>query len=71
MTISEMEGSNKEYLTLRDVSGVLRCNPDSLRRQARSDASKLGFQVIIVNSRIKVPRLPFLHFIKSTLGINK
>lgn len=63
MTLKEIKASNKEFLTASDIAPVIQCNPQSLRNQAKRDASKLGFPVTIINNRILFPRVAFLHYI--------
>lgn len=63
MTVSEMEKSPKLMLTPGDVSEVLECHPHSIRRQAMSDPSKLGFPVVVMGTRVRIPKEPFLRFV--------
>lgn len=55
--------SDKLMLTPSDVAPVLGCDPYAINIQAREDASKLGFPVIMIGTRVKIPRLSFLQFI--------
>lgn len=64
MTLNEIESSTKEVLTCQDVSGVLQCNPATLHMQAMEEPWRLGFPVIVMGRRVKIPRRPFLSFIK-------
>ncbi len=63
MTLAEMETSTKTYLTPAEVAPVLGVDPHSIRMQARSDPSKLGFPVIVTGTRTRIPRTQFLGFI--------
>ena len=63
MTVDEMRASNKRFLTPADVAGVLGCDPQKIRIQARTDPSKLGFPVIVMGSRTRILREQFLSFI--------
>ena len=63
MTINEMLHSTEPFLSPSDVAEVLHCDPQSIRAQAQSDPRKLGYPVIIINRRIRIPRIPFLHFL--------
>ena len=49
-----------EVLTCAQVAEVIGANPDTVRWQARNDPSKLGFPVIVVGNRVKIPKRPFL-----------
>lgn len=63
MTLLQMRESEKTFLTPGDVADVLETDPNTIRAQAQDDPSKLGFPVIVLCSRVKIPRLPFLKFI--------
>lgn len=62
MTLQEIESSTKEVLTCQEVAPVLKCNPATLHMQAVEQPEKLGFPVIVMGSRVKIPRKPFLNF---------
>lgn len=62
MTLDEIRNSTKEVLTPAEVAPVLGCDPQDIRVQARTAPEKLGFPVIIIKSRTKIPRIPFLRF---------
>lgn len=63
MTINEMLQSTEPLLSPADVAEVLHCDPQSIRVQAQSDPSKLGYPVIIINRRVRIPRIPFLCYL--------
>lgn len=62
MTLDEIRNSTKEVLTPAEVAPVLGCDPQGIRVQARTAPEKLGFPVIIIKSRTKIPRVPFLRY---------
>jgi len=64
MTLKEIEESTKEVLTCQDVAPVLRCNPATLHMQAIEEPWRLGFPVIVMKSRVKIPRRPFLNYMQ-------
>lgn len=66
MTLEEIERSDKSCLTPEDVRGVLECDPQFIRIAARSDQNRelLGFPTTIIGKRTKIPRIPFLNYIK-------
>lgn len=66
MTLTEIINSTKETLTPADVAPVLNCDPHSLRVQARDCPERLGFPVVRVGSRTKIPRQQFLRFMGVT-----
>lgn len=63
MTITEMLQSTEPFLSPADVAEVLHCDPQSIRVQAQSDPSKLGYPIIVINRRIRIPRIPFLRYL--------
>lgn len=60
MTAIELASVPGEVLTCAQVAEVIGANPDTIRWQARQDPSKLGFPVIVVGNRVKIPKRPFL-----------
>ena len=63
MTLDEIQASDKPFLTPADVAGVLAADAQSIRLQAREFPEALGFPVICVGNRTKIPRKPFLRFL--------
>ena len=64
MTLNEIENSTKEVLTCQDVAEVLKCNPATLHMQAMEEPWRLSFPVTVMGTRVKIPRRPFLDYIK-------
>lgn len=62
MTLDEIRNSTKDVLTPGDIAEVLNADPHDIRVQAQMAPEKLGFPVIIIKSRTKIPRVPFLRF---------
>jgi len=62
-TIEEIRAVKKEYLTPRQVSGILCCMPYMINIQARDAPERLGFPVIKMKSRVRIPKKPFLRFL--------
>lgn len=63
MSIEEIRQSDKLWLTPADIAPVLGCDPQVIRIQAHTAPERLGFPVVVVKSRTKIPRIPFLNFI--------
>lgn len=63
MTIEDILQSTESFLSPADIADVLHCDPQSIRVQAQSDSSKLGYPVIVINRRIRIPRIPFLRYL--------
>lgn len=64
MTYAEIKASDKDFLTPNDVAGVLRCNPHEIRLKARDEKWRplLGFPVVCIGNRVKIPRIGFINF---------
>ena len=71
MTLNEIENSTKEVLTCQDVAEVLKCNPATLHMQAMEQPRRLGFPVIVMGTRVKIPRKPFLDYMNGGKGPDK
>lgn len=63
-TIEEIEALPTEVLTCDHVAKVLHADPTTLRKQAQKDPDALGFPVIRVQSRVKIPKQPFVRFMR-------
>lgn len=64
MTLEQIKQSNKDMLTCADVATVLGCNAYTLHMQAQERPELLGFSVICMGNRVKIPRLAFIKFIE-------
>ena len=63
MTIQELLQSDQIYLTPADIAPILHCDPQCIRAQAQANSEKLGFQVIVIGTRVRIPRIPFLQYL--------
>lgn len=63
-TLQEIRESEKTMLVPADVAPILGCDPYSINLQAQADPSKLGFPVIVIRRRVKIPRDGFLRFME-------
>ena len=64
MTLAEVEILEKATNTPEQAASDLGFHPQCLRIQARINPSKLGFSICHVGSRVRIPRLPFILFVK-------
>ena len=64
MTLDEIRVSDKPFLTPADVAGVLAADAQSIRLQAREFPEALGFPVIVAGRRVKIPKRPFIRFMR-------
>ena len=60
MTLDEIRNSTKEVLTPADIAEVLGADPQDIRVAARQHPERLGFNVAVIGTRVKVPKLAFL-----------
>lgn len=64
MTLKEMELSDRYFVNAKDIADIIECAAENIRSQAKADPSKLGFPVVVIGSRVKIPRIPFIKYIK-------
>lgn len=62
MTLDDLRRLPVDILTPAQVAPLIGTDPNTLRWQAREEPSALGFPVIVMKSRVKIPRLPFIRF---------
>lgn len=62
MTLDEMRALDREFLIPREVAPVLGCDPQDIRVCAKQCPERLGFNVAVIGSRVKIPRLGFLNW---------
>ena len=63
MTLEEMRNSTAVCVTVADAAGILCVAPQLIREVARDNPAQLGFPVVVLKSRVLIPRIPFLRFI--------
>ena len=64
LTFEEIENLSDEVLTCVQVSKVLKSEVAALHKQAVTNPKTLGFPVIVVGTRVKIPRIPFIKFVR-------
>ena len=62
MTLEDIIRSDKPCITPQDAADVLQCSAQLIRIQARDNPEALGFPVIRVGNRTKIPRKAFVRF---------
>ena len=62
MTLNEIKGSTKIFLTPADVAPVLGSDPHTVRCTAKQRPELLGFEFTFTGNRMKIPRIPFLRW---------
>ena len=63
MTLEDIQTSQKIYLSVSDVASLLHCDGQAMRVQAHTNPQALGYPVIIIGRRIRIPRIPFLRYL--------
>ncbi len=64
MTLNDIRRMDREALTPETVAKVLNCDPHWIRLAARQRPEWLGFPVIVIGSRTKIPREAFIRFME-------
>lgn len=63
VTLEEIKNSDSLFLTAKDISEVLKTDPNKIRMEAQTRPQALGFPVTVTGTRVKIWRKPFLKFI--------
>ena len=66
-TLEEIEALPKTMLTANDITEIVGADANSIRIQAHRDASRLGFPVIVIGTRVKIPKEAFLKFMRGNI----
>ena len=64
-TLQEIENCGKDMLVPADVAGYLGCEPHSINRAAKDAPGLLGFPIIVMGSRVRIPREGFVRFCRA------
>ena len=64
MTLNDIREMDRAALTPDIVAKVLQCDPHWIRLAARQRPELLGFPVIVLGSRTKIPREAFIRFME-------
>lgn len=64
MTLDEIKASDKSVLTPAEVAPVLGCDPQDIRVAAKQHPERLGFNVAVIGTLVKVPRLAFIRWME-------
>ena len=64
MTLDEIKASDKLMLTPADIAPVLGADAQDIRLTARLHPERLGFNVAVIGTRTKIPRLGFLNWLE-------
>lgn len=64
MTLAELEALPGEVLTCQQIAPILGANPGTIHLQAMERPDLLGFPVICAGRRVKIPKRPFVRFMR-------
>ena len=64
MTLEDVKAMDRETITPAIAAAVIGCDPNSIRITAHREPDSLGFPVIVVGSRTKIPRRAFIRFME-------
>ena len=64
MTLEQIEAIPAEILTCQQIAPILKANPATIHQQAVEMPELLGFPVIVAGRRVKIPKRPFLRFMR-------
>ena len=64
MTLEEIRSLDRDIITPDEAAGALHCDPQYIRCAAAQCPWVLGFPVIRIGNRTKIPRLAFLRFME-------
>ena len=64
MNISELELMTEDFVRPDDVAPIIKTDCQSLRQQAKTDPSMLGFPVCVIGRKIYIPRMSFIKWVK-------
>ena len=62
--LAAVKEAQSATITPETAASVLGCTPNSLRQAARQRPELLGFPVIVMGHRVRIPRLPFIQFME-------
>lgn len=68
MTLHDLETLTANFLTAAQIAPILGTDPNLIRYQAHNAPQKLGFPVVVIGTRVKIPRMAFLNFMKGGRG---
>ena len=55
LTFCDLEAMERETISPSEAAEIIGCNPQFIRIQARQDRKALGFPVIVMGHRVRIP----------------
>lgn len=69
ITLQDLREMDVETITPAMAAQVIGCDPNYIRVAARQDKSLLGFNVIRIGCRVKIPRLAFISYMEGACAV--
>lgn len=64
MTLNEIRNLDREFLIPKEIAPILGVDPQDIRVCAKQCPERLGFNVSVIGSRVKIPRLGFIKWME-------
>lgn len=64
MTLEQAKAIDREYLIPREVADILGADPQWVRAAAKYSPERLGFPVIFIGNRAKIPKRAFIAYME-------
>jgi hypothetical protein len=59
-TIDEIKATDKAFLTCAEIAPVIGSDAHALRIEAKKEHCRLGFPVMVIGTRVKIPVAGFI-----------
>ena len=69
MTLAEIENLDKDFLTVQEVAGCIKCDSQLVRDEASKNPKYLGFPISKVGHSFKIPKEGFLNWAKGLIPV--
>lgn len=65
MTLDHIKAMECETITPAVAAAVIGCDPQAIRIAAHTEPESLGFPVVVMGTRTRIPRRAFIRFMES------
>lgn len=66
LTLKDLKKMESAVINADVAAQVLGCDPHYIRLEARLHPEKLGFPVIVMKKRVRIPRMAFVRYLEGT-----
>lgn len=67
MTLQELEQLETDVLTPKQVAPILGCQPYTINVATRNGNNPFPFPILRMGTRIRIPKMPFVKWIKGEI----